>query len=110
MKTKFLLISLFIGVIVLTAFITNKNSIAPEYALLVETQTLIGSNVFVVYENGKRQNLEDSLHLKITESPSFDFPEIVKAFQYLNEKGFKLQTQTSTGKDGNHREFIFIKE
>jgi len=119
MKTQFLFIPLVIGVIILTAFITNKKSKTPEYALM--TLSIHGgtydkeNNISVIYENGQKENLTQTLGLKISGYDD-DFPERVKVFKYLNEKGYKFQSHSYGEIQYNQylqyrfQSYIFIKE
>ncbi|MEI6595579.1 MAG: hypothetical protein WCO28_08440 [Bacteroidota bacterium] len=109
MKTKFLLILLFVGVIIFTAFVTNKKSYKPEYAIL--KYSIWDKSMVIDYENGETENVITKLNLKLKFSfRENNFIETVKVFKYLNEKGFKLQTNSYTGPSDETQICIFIKE
>ena len=109
MKTKFLFILLFIGVIVLTAFVTNKKSSKPEYALLRVNNAILNKQIYVLYDNGYSDDLTEILKLKLSADLNNDFPEIAKTFKYLNEKGYKMIAPTYMG-NGPAFSYMFIKE
>ncbi len=86
--------------VALVSFSSNdyKNT---KYAMLK-----LGRNPYVLYEDGKKEFLKDSLNF---EFKMFDydnlFLEKVKVFKYLNAKGYKIQSGTT-----NDFIFLFIKE
>jgi len=98
-KISFALIALIIFV-VLVSFNNNdyKNT---QYALLK-----ISKNSYILYDDGKKEYLNETINFKFVMF-SYDnlFLEKVKAFKYLNAKGYKMQSGAA-----NDIIFLFIKE
>lgn len=101
-------------VLILTlGFVNNKNQSKIEYVLLQVGHFGAGmNNITAVYENGTKEDLVKKLNLKIKGdwNSQENFVEEVKAYKYLNESGYKLNSSTcDLNNDNVIYSYIFTK-
>ena len=114
MTKKILFISLAIIVVIISAsFINRKTEVKPEYAQLLVGHFGLGINeITIIYENGDQEDMVKKLDIKIKGdwNAKANFSEEVKAFKYLNQKGFILVSHACDTKNGNAvYSYIFTK-
>jgi hypothetical protein len=101
-------------VLILTlGFVNNKNQSKIEYVLLQVGHFGAGmNNITAVYENGTKEDLVKKLNLKIKGdwNSQENFVEEIKAYKYLNESGYKLNSSTcDLNNDNVIYSYIFTK-
>ena len=93
MKIKIVLLSLILLVIISFAFTNHKNDSKYQYAVLKISYFGGGSNFAqVTYENGEQEDLGKKFNFKFkgNSNTKENFPDEVRSFKYLNEKGYNL--------------------
>ena len=97
--------------IVSAAFINRKTEVKPEYAILKICYYSGGASLAqVTYENGEQEDLVKKFNFKFngTSNTKENFPNEVKTFKYLNEKGYNLISHAIIG-NNIECSYIFIK-
>lgn len=114
MKNKIVIISaIVLGTFALTAFVSSKNNSKPEYALFEFFRYSKNDHELnlarIKYGNGTIEDLKIKLGIDFKQYDDSNFYYAIKVFNYLNEKGYKLQTHAFFDRFG-YQQFIFIKE